>query len=106
MNSNTGIGGITAWVQKTLPYLKEYGSELVGAIREGTYKPNSFLRVEIPEANGKKRGLGISMIVDRVVYQGINLVLERSMNFNSAKRVMTFASIVVLIKNETEIFYH
>ena len=64
-----------------MPYLKEYGSELVGAIREGTYKPNSFLRVEIPEANGKKRGLGISMIVDRVVYQGINLVLEAFYEF-------------------------
>lgn len=76
VNSNTGIGGITAWVQKTLPYLREYGSGLVGSIREGTYKPNSFLRVEIPEANGKKRGLGIPMIVDRVVYQVINQVLE------------------------------
>lgn len=59
-----------------MPYLREYGSGLVGSIREGTYKPNSFLRVEIPEANGKKRGLGIPMIVDRVVYQVINQVLE------------------------------
>ena len=90
MNSNTGIGGITAWVQKTLPYLREYGSGLVGSIREGTYKPNSFLRVEIPEANGKKRGLGISMIVDRVVYQGINLVLEAFYEFQFSETSYDF----------------
>lgn len=61
-----------------------------GAIREGTYKPNSFLRVEIPEANGKKRGLGISMIVDRVVYQGINLVLEAFYEFQFSETSYDF----------------
>ena len=76
VDRHKGIAGIPAREQKTMTSLREYGSGLVGYIREGTYKPNSFLRVEIPEANGKKRGLGIPMIVDRVVYQVINQVLE------------------------------
>ncbi|MBS5110046.1 MAG: hypothetical protein KHZ65_14925 [Phocaeicola vulgatus] len=46
-----------------MPYLKEHGSELVGAIREGTY---------------------------RVVYQGINLVLEAFYEFQFSETSYDF----------------
>ena len=77
VKSNKGSGGIDGMsTEDLLPYLKEHGSELVASIREGTYKPNPVRRVEIPKANGKKRGLGIPTVVDRVVQQAISQVLE------------------------------
>lgn len=74
---NKGSGGIDGMsTDDLLPYLKEHGSELVASLREGTYKPNPVRRVEIPKADGKKRGLGIPTVVDRVVQQAISQVLE------------------------------
>ena len=77
VKSNKGSGGIDGMsTEGLLPYLREHGSELVAFLREGTYKPNPVRRVEIPKANGKKRGLGIPTVVDRVVQQAISQVLE------------------------------
>ena len=77
VKSNKGSGGIDGMsTEGLLPYLREHGSELVASLREGTYKPNPVRRVEIPKANGKKRGLGIPTVVDRVVQQSISQVLE------------------------------
>ena len=77
VKSNKGSGGIDGMsTEGLLPYLREHGSELVASLREGTYKPNPVRRVEIPKANGKKRGLGIPTVVDRVVQQAISQVLE------------------------------
>ena len=77
VKGNKGSGGIDGMsTEDLLPYLKEHGSELVASLREGTYKPNPVRRVEIPKANGKKRGLGIPTVVDRVVQQAISQVLE------------------------------
>jgi len=77
VKSNKGSGGIDGMsTDDLLSYLKEHGSELVASLREGTYKPNPVRRVEIPKANGKKRGLGIPTVVDRVVQQAISQVLE------------------------------
>lgn len=77
VKGNKGSGGIDGMsTEELLPYLKEHGSELVASLREGTYKPNPVRRVEIPKSNGKKRGLGIPTVVDRVVQQAISQVLE------------------------------
>ena len=77
VKSNKGSGGIDGMsTEGLLPYLREQGPELVASLREGTYKPNPVRRVEIPKANGKKRGLGIPTVVDRVVQQAISQVLE------------------------------
>ena len=77
VKGNKGSGGIDGMsTDDLLPYLKEHGSALVASLREGTYKPNPVRRVEIPKANGKKRGLGIPTVVDRVVQQAISQVLE------------------------------
>ena len=77
VKSNKGSGGIDGMsTEGLLPYLREHGPELVASLREGTYKPNPVRRVEIPKANGKKRGLGIPTVVDRVVQQSISQVLE------------------------------
>ena len=77
VKGNKGSGGIDGMsTEDLLPYLKEHGSGLVASLREGTYKPNPVRRVEIPKANGKKRGLGIPTVVDRVVQQAISQVLE------------------------------
>ena len=77
VKGNKGSGGIDGMsTEDLLPYLKEHVSELVASLREGTYKPNPVRRVEIPKSNGKKRGLGIPTVVDRVVQQAISQVLE------------------------------
>ena len=77
VKGNKGSGGIDGMsTDDLLPYLKEHVSELIASLREGTYKPNPVRRVEIPKANGKKRGLGIPTVVDRVVQQAISQVLE------------------------------
>lgn len=66
VKSNKGSGGIDGMsTEDLLAYLKKHGSELIASLLEGTYKPNPVRRVEIPKANGKKRGLGIPTVVDR-----------------------------------------
>ena len=71
VKSNKGSGGIDGMsTEALLAYLKKHGSEFIASLLEGTYKPNPVRRVEIPKANGKKRGLGIPTVVDRTVQQG------------------------------------
>ena len=73
VKSNKGGGGIDGMsTEDLLAYLKKHGSELIASLLEGGYKPNPVRRVEIPKANGKKRGLGIPTVVDRTVQQAIS----------------------------------
>lgn len=73
---NKGSHGIDGMQTDTLrSYLKENGKALVLEILEGRYKPKPVRKVEIPKPDGGKRGLGIPIVVDRVIQQAISQVL-------------------------------
>lgn len=76
VKANKGSHGIDGMkVDELLQYLKENGDSLRQSILDGSYKPNSVRRVEIPKQDGKKRPLGIPTAVDRVIQQAIAQVL-------------------------------
>ena len=68
VRSNKGRGGIDKMeVESLKDYLVENKEKLIQSILDGKYRPNPVRRVEIPKENGKKRGLGIPTVVDRVI---------------------------------------
>lgn len=69
---NKGAGGVDRMdVGSLKDYLVRYKEELITSIEGGKYRPNPVRRVEIPKENGKRRGLGIPTVVDRVIQQSI-----------------------------------
>jgi group II intron reverse transcriptase/maturase len=73
-NKSPGIDNVTA---------EEYSKSLEGnigrlteRIKKRQYYPQSVKRVYIPKPDGKKRGLGIPTVEDKVVQMGITRVLE------------------------------
>lgn len=50
--------------------------ELSASLLEGKYKPGDIRRAWIPKAGGKRRGLGIPNVIDRVVGEAVRRVLE------------------------------
>src|SRR5699024_5889407 len=68
-----GVDGMT--VDELGGFLAKNRDEIIGGIRQRTYKPQAVLRVEIPKPNGGTRLLGIPTVVDRVVQQAIAQVL-------------------------------
>jgi len=69
---NKGAGGVDRMdVGSLKDYLVRSKEELITSIERGKYRPNPVRRVEIPKENGKRRGLGIPTVVDRVIQQSI-----------------------------------
>ena len=75
--SNKGASGIDNMkVEELYLYFHEYGEELKNQIRTRKYKPSPVKRVYIPKENGDRRGLGIPIVIDRVIQQAIVQVLS------------------------------
>ena len=73
-----GAGGIDGMkAEELMEYFEKHGEELRRSILDGTYRPKPVRRVEIPKDNGKKRNLGIPIVIDRVVQQAIAQQLSR-----------------------------
>lgn len=65
-------------VEELPDWLRQHHSELMQALKEGSYKPQPVLRVLIPkEESGKFRPLGIPTAVDRFVQQAVAQELSR-----------------------------
>ena len=74
--SNKGSGGVDKMqVAEVRTHFAQNWSYLKKLIMEGHYSPQAVKRVEIPKDNGKKRGLGIPTVTDRVIQQAIVQVL-------------------------------
>ncbi len=78
VQSNKGAPGIDKMPVGVLKsYFAEHGEEIKDQIRNKKYQPQPVRRVYIPKANGKKRPLGIPVVVDRVIQQAVAQVLSR-----------------------------
>lgn len=74
---NKGVAGVDGMTyDQLLPYLKEHRKELLESLRNGTFRPQPVLRVEIPKPDGGVRKLGIPTVIDRMIQQAINQVLQ------------------------------
>lgn len=73
---NKGAAGIdNMTVDEVKDYIAEHGEEVKNQIRNKQYKPTPVKRVYIPKANGKKRPLGIPIVIDRVIQQAVAQIL-------------------------------
>lgn len=71
---SAGVDGVTFEEVERYGVSKWLG-ELAESLREGMYRPDAVLRVEIPKANGGTRPLGIPCLRDRVCQSAATLVL-------------------------------
>jgi RNA-directed DNA polymerase len=77
VEANKGAPGVDGMrVDELKPYLREHGPGLKKALLDGTYRPSSVRRVEIPKPDGGVRELGIPSVLDRFIQQMVLKVLE------------------------------
>lgn len=77
VKSNKGASGIDKMtVDEIDGYFNEHFDEIKASIWAKKYKPQPVRRVYIPKANGKKRPLGIPVVIDRVIQQAVAQVLS------------------------------
>ena len=69
-----GIDGMT--VDDLRPYLREHWTEIRASLLDGTYRPQSVKRQEIPKRGGGVRVLGIPTVLDRFIQQALLQVLQ------------------------------
>lgn len=72
VKSNKGAPGIDRMTVSEIDgYFKEHKAEIKAQILEMRYRPQPVRRVYIPKPNGKKRPLGIPVVMDRVIQQAV-----------------------------------
>jgi len=78
VEGNRGAAGVDEMSVKVLrPYLREHWSRIKAELMESRYMPRPVRQVEIPKLEGKgMRGLGIPVVVDRLVQQALHQVLQ------------------------------
>jgi RNA-directed DNA polymerase len=77
VKANKGAPGVDGMaVEELYGWLEAHKGELIAALLDGSYQPQTVLGVEIPKPGGGKRQLGIPTVVDRLVQQAILQVLD------------------------------
>lgn len=80
VKSNKGAAGIDKIpVERITVIFQKNGEQIKSSIRNMAYRPLPVRRVYIPKPNGKKRPLGIPVVVDRVIQQAVAQVFRNSM---------------------------
>lgn len=88
VEDNAGVAGVDGLSTKELrDYLKQHWVGIRQKLLEGNYYPEKVLGVEIPKSNGKKRQLGIPVVVDRLIQQALlrrlNLIFDKDFSNSS-----------------------
>lgn len=74
--ANKGSAGIDGMRTTGLAeHFRENRLHLLRTVKQGKYRPQAILGVEIPKANGKTRLLGIPTATDRLLQQAVSQVL-------------------------------
>jgi RNA-directed DNA polymerase len=74
--ANKGAAGVDKMpVTELKGYLQEHWLHIKEELLGGRYVPLPVLRVEIPKPDGGIRILGIPVVIDRLIHQGVNQVL-------------------------------